>query len=417
MRTMPHLSQIQSTDLEKHPHLLDELLELLEKVNKLEGYSVKGVFATYADMVVGAKEVGFYNVIVDETFKNHATGYYFDGKEFHIKYGLKSILDRIDKIQDITDDAEDLILPHIDDEKVKSVIVEPGQTTVEIPLDGNDYTYEGGITADGVVVKDINIIDNKLVIDIEKAPASTEVKIIIPEGSIKTKTGKGNKPTEVDIITNGEKPIIEQNSVNGNMYLELVGEQEFRFKVNYSVTPISKNIDLDLVHVNQQGLIRKTYDEDTDEIVIKLDLIKGREYKIIFYEGVISSDRTLSDYLECMFKVKEAPEIPEEPSGVEWEYTFTLPNATAIYNFNKDAKFMDDIPDDVEIYSDKYMLYYLGYQGEGNPIVVPRTGFDTFSANNPDGGYSYMSGVMYFETATVGDKVYKLVRLGGEVDG
>ena len=417
MRTMPHLSQIQSTDLEKHPHLLDEMLELLERVNTLEGYGVKGVFATYAGMVAGAKEVGFYNVIVDETFKNHATGYYFDGKEFHIKYGLKSIIDRIDIIQDITDDAEDLILPHIDDENVKTVVVEPGQSTIEIPLDGNDYIYEGGITADGVVVKDINIIEDKLVIDIEKAPASTEVKIIIPEGSIKTKTGKGNKPTEVDIITNGEKPIIEQNSVNGNMSLELVGEQEFRFKINYPIIPIHKNIDLDLVHINQQGLISKTYNEDTKEIVIVLNLIKGREYKIIFYEGVISSDRTLSDYLECMFKVKEAPEIPEEPSGVEWEYTFTLSNATAIYDLNKDAKFIDNLPKDEEIYGDKYKLYYLGYQGEDNPVVVPRTGFDTFSANNPDGGYSYMSGVMYFETATVGDKVYKLVRLGGEVDG
>ena len=250
------------------------------------------------------------------------------------------------------------------------MVVEPGQSTIEIPLDGNDYIYEGGITADGVVVKDINIIEDKLVIDIEEAPASTEVKIIIPEGSIKTETGKGNKPTEVDIITNGEKPIIEQNSVNGNMSLELVGEQEFRFKINYPVIPIHKNIDLDLVHVNQLGLIRKTYDEDTDEIVIVLNLTKGREYKIIFYDGVASADKTLSDYLECMFKVKEAPEIPEEPEGGEWEYTFTLPNATAIYDFNKDAKFMDDIPDDAEIYSDKYMLYYLGYQGESNPIVV-----------------------------------------------
>lgn len=416
MKTMPHLSQIQSTDLEKHPHLLDELLELLEKVNKLEGYSVKGVFATYADMVVGAKEVGFYNVIVDETFKNHATGYYFDGKEFYIKYGLKSILDRIDKIQDITDDAEDLILPHVDVEKVKSVIVVPGQTFIEIPLDGDDYIYEGGIEVDGVEVKNITIKDDKLVIDIEEAPASTEVKVTIPEGSIKTKTGKENKPLVIDIITNGEKPVIEQNSVNGNMSLELVGEQEFRFKVNYSVTPISKNIDLDLVHINQQGLISKTYDEDTKEIVIVLNLIKGREYKIIFYEGVISSDRTLSDYLECMFKVKEAPEIPEEPSGVEWEYTFTLSNATAIYDLNKDAKFIDNLPNDVEIYSDIYKLYYLGYQGNNSPLEVPRTGFDTFVANNPDGGYSYMSGILYFETASVGNKVYKLVKLGGGVD-
>lgn len=417
MITKPHLSQIQSTDNNEHPHLLSEMLEILGNINDLDGKGVKGIFNSYAKMEVGAEEIGFYKVIIDETLNNHPTGYYFDGTNFHIKYGLKSIIDRIEQVEDVTKDTVELVLPKVDLDKIKDVVVKPNQTIIEIPLDKEGYEYIGVIVVDGVAVVDISIIGDKIVIITEEAQPSTEIRITIPEGSIKSESGKFNKQVELELIVEGEVPTIQQNSVNGTV-LDLEGDQEFRFKITYPTPPKTSTVDLNLIHCTQS--FNRELDVDTDELIVKLDLVRGREYKIIFYEGVVDSDNTPSNYLECSFKVKEetVPVLPEEPiGGGEWEYTFTLPNASSMYDLNTDSNFIEEIPDDLDIYGDEYILQYIGYSGDDEPKVVPRIGFDSFRSSNPDGGYTYMSGILFFETASIGNKVYRLIKLGGGVSG
>ena len=413
MSTKPHLSQIQSTDKDKHPHLLSELLELLDTVEDLDSKSVKGIYNSYADMEGGAVEVGFYKVISDETFKNHPTGYYFDGTNFYIKYGLKDIVDKIGELDDITKDTVELVKPKLNGDK--DIIVRPGDTIIKIPLDGEGYEYIGGIVVDGVVVVDTRIEGDELIIEIESAVSSTEIVVTIPGGSIVTKSGKGNNEIKVEIVVEGETPIIVQNPIN-DTEIDFDGQHELRFKVIYPTPPVVSTVDLDKVHCTQN--FDREFDVDTEEIIIKLDLVRGREYKIIFYKGVIEADNTPSNYMECNFNVKAVDEVeppidPEDPElpAVGWEYRFTLANAFSEYNLNIDPIFEEDIPDDLDIYGENYRLYYLGYSGTDDPKLVPRIGFDNFPASNPDGGYMYMSGVFIFETASIGNKVYKLVKV------
>lgn len=88
LQTRPHLTQIQSTDMEKHPYLLSEMLEILGDIEFLKEVAPKGTFETFAllDSEVG-KEVGFYTVVSDETYYDHPTKYYFTGEELYLLGG------------------------------------------------------------------------------------------------------------------------------------------------------------------------------------------------------------------------------------------------------------------------------------------------------------------------------------------
>lgn len=113
MGTKPHLSQIQSTDILKHPHLFSEVLSILDEIRDLVSKGFKGIFDTYADMEARASEEGFYKVVTDETFKEYSTGYYYNGTDFQINYGLDLILDELDDrlvgIEERVEGSEELI--------------------------------------------------------------------------------------------------------------------------------------------------------------------------------------------------------------------------------------------------------------------------------------------------------------------
>jgi len=87
MATRPHLSQIQSS-VPKYNNLLEEILDINSNVDTLKELSTNAIVDTYNDLEnLENKEIGFYIVRNDETYKNNPTHYFYNGNNFKMVGG------------------------------------------------------------------------------------------------------------------------------------------------------------------------------------------------------------------------------------------------------------------------------------------------------------------------------------------
>ena len=87
MATRPHLSQIQSS-VPKYNNLLEEILDINSNVDTLKELSTNAIVDTYNDLEnLENKEIGFYIVRNDETYKNNPTHYFYNGSDFKMVGG------------------------------------------------------------------------------------------------------------------------------------------------------------------------------------------------------------------------------------------------------------------------------------------------------------------------------------------
>lgn len=87
MATRPHLSQIQSS-VPKYNNLLEEILDINSNVDTLKELSTNAIVDTYNDLEnLENKEIGFYIVRNDETYKNNPTHYFYNGSNFKMVGG------------------------------------------------------------------------------------------------------------------------------------------------------------------------------------------------------------------------------------------------------------------------------------------------------------------------------------------
>lgn len=87
MATRPHLSQIQSS-VPKYNNLLEEILDINSNIDTLKELSTNAIVDTYNDLEnLENKEIGFYIVRNDETYKNNPTHYFYNGNDFKMVGG------------------------------------------------------------------------------------------------------------------------------------------------------------------------------------------------------------------------------------------------------------------------------------------------------------------------------------------
>ena len=87
MATRPHLSQIQSS-VPKYNNLLEEILDINSNIDTLKELSTNAIVDTYNDLEnLENKEIGFYIVRNDETYKNNPTHYFYNGNNFKMVGG------------------------------------------------------------------------------------------------------------------------------------------------------------------------------------------------------------------------------------------------------------------------------------------------------------------------------------------
>lgn len=87
MATRPHLSQIQSS-VPKYNNLLEEILDINSNIDTLKELSTNAIVDTYYDLEnLENKEIGFYIVRNDETYKNNPTHYFYNGNDFKMVGG------------------------------------------------------------------------------------------------------------------------------------------------------------------------------------------------------------------------------------------------------------------------------------------------------------------------------------------
>lgn len=88
MATRPHLSQIQSSDPIRYAHLLEEILDINSNIDKLTELGTNAIVDTYRELEdIEDKQVGFYLVRNDETYRNNPTHYFYNGMEFKMVGG------------------------------------------------------------------------------------------------------------------------------------------------------------------------------------------------------------------------------------------------------------------------------------------------------------------------------------------
>lgn len=87
MATRPHLSQIQSS-VPKYNNLLEEILDINSNIDTLKELSTNAIVDTYNDLEnLENKEIGFYIVRNDETYRNNPTHYFYNGNDFKMVGG------------------------------------------------------------------------------------------------------------------------------------------------------------------------------------------------------------------------------------------------------------------------------------------------------------------------------------------
>lgn len=87
MATRPHLSQIQSS-VPKYNNLLEEILDMNSNIDTLKELSTNAIVDTYNDLEnLENKEIGFYIVRNDETYRNNPTHYFYNGNDFKMVGG------------------------------------------------------------------------------------------------------------------------------------------------------------------------------------------------------------------------------------------------------------------------------------------------------------------------------------------
>ncbi|GEM_PF-4775320 len=88
MVTRPHLSQIQSSDPLKYEHLLEEILDVNSSIASLVELGTYAIVDTYEDLLgIEDKQIGFYLVRNDETYRNNPTHYFYEGTTFKMVGG------------------------------------------------------------------------------------------------------------------------------------------------------------------------------------------------------------------------------------------------------------------------------------------------------------------------------------------
>lgn len=87
MATRPHLSQIQSSD-PKYKNLLEEIISINSNIQDLSALSTNAIVDSYEDLInLEDRQIGFYLVRTDETYRNNPTHYFYNGTDFKMVGG------------------------------------------------------------------------------------------------------------------------------------------------------------------------------------------------------------------------------------------------------------------------------------------------------------------------------------------
>jgi hypothetical protein len=87
MSTRPHLSQIQSSD-PKYKNLLEEIISINSNIQDLSALSTNAIVDSYEDLInLEDRQIGFYLVRTDETYRNNPTHYFYNGTDFKMVGG------------------------------------------------------------------------------------------------------------------------------------------------------------------------------------------------------------------------------------------------------------------------------------------------------------------------------------------
>ena len=289
-----------------------------------------------------------------------------------------------------------------------------GNSIIEFTLSDLGLTYMGGIIANNCTLGIVNIVGNKLQINISGLIASNNCSLTIPIGTISNGTVSNLTPIILNFTIQGIKPIINLPTINGNTTVDPTVTTNIDFDVIFGTGVNSKILDKTKIYSPQGILGTITFNSTTNKISIPVTLNYNKSYDIYLYEGTIKADGSLNDYKLCSFSTMNNPVPPIPPtSGIDWTYEFVLKNARNEYDLSTDSSFTHVLPTIDDLYTNnKIELYYLGYDGTPiTPKKVPISGVDTFTAPTTNGGYSFWSdGYIVFDTGGYGNMRFKMIK-------
>jgi hypothetical protein len=289
-----------------------------------------------------------------------------------------------------------------------------GNSMIEFSLSDLGLTYTSGIIANNCTLGIVNIVGNKLQINISGLIASNNCSLTIPIGTISNGTVSNLSPITLNFTVQGVKPIINLPTINGNTTVDPTVTTSIDFDVVFGTGVNSKILDKTKIYSPQAMLGTITFNSTTNKISVPITLNYNKSYDIYLYEGTIKADGSLSDYKLCSFSTMNNPVPPTPPtSGIDWTYEFVLKNARNEYDLSTDSSFTHSLPTIDDLYTNnKIELYYLGYDGvPKTPKKVPISGVDTFTAPTLDGGYAFwQDGLVVFDSGTPSNKRFKIIK-------
>lgn len=290
-----------------------------------------------------------------------------------------------------------------------------GNTIIEFALSNKGFTYLGGITGTNCNINNVNIIDNKLLVEVNGLTYSSDYGITIPINSIDNGMQTNISAVNYNFKTKGEMPTYSIPSIN-NTTVNPTSISTITIPITFGSGINIKDFDVNKIY-SPQGIIKSAiFNSSTNEITITFKTLEySKKYEVYLYDGMILADKTESQFGYFSFTTIDntTPPVIPPSSSVLWEYEFVLKNARNEYDLNTDVSFTYSLPTIDDLYTNnKIEMYYLGYDGTLiTPKKVPIEGVDTFTAPTLDGSYSFwQDGLIVFNSGTPSNKRFKIIK-------